>query len=69
MNDARLIAGRVLKRLIKENFKSQAQFAEEYHIDLRTLSRYVNKEGINKVELIQEFADYFDVPITYFFKE
>lgn len=61
-------AGQNLKRLIKECNMTQEQFAFEYGMDLRTLNRYIN-EGLKKTYLIAEFADYFCVAITEFFKE
>ena len=63
-----LIAGQTLKRLIKENYETQEDFAYDYGADLRTISRYVN-QGINKIDVIQEFAEFFDVPFDDFFKK
>lgn len=61
------IAGENLKRLIKENYPSQEEFAYEYGTDVRTVSRYVNN-GINKLDTIQELAYFFDVEYVDFFK-
>ena len=63
-----LIAGQTLKRLIKENYPSQEEFAYDYGADIRTISRYINN-GINKIDVIQELAEFFDVPFEYFFKD
>ena len=63
--DATKYAGQVLKVLIKENYQSQEEFAYEFGVELRTLSRYVN-EGIGQVWRIQEFAEFFGVQMTVF---
>lgn len=65
--DWSLHAGKVLKRLIAENYSSQEEFAYDFHIELRTVNRYVN-QGINKVSTLQELALHFNVEITEFFK-
>ncbi len=61
------MAGEALRKLIQENYSSQEDFAYEYGADLRTISRYINN-GINKVSVIQELADFFGVSFTDFFK-
>lgn len=66
--DAARFAGEVLRRLIKENFPSQEEFAFEFGTDIRTVSRYINK-GITKVTIIQELAEYFSVSIKEFFPD
>ena len=63
-----LMAGQTLKRLIKENYPSQEEFAYDYGADIRTISRYINN-GINKIDVIQELAEFFDVPFEFFFAE
>ena len=63
--DATKYAGQVLKTLIKENYNSQEEFAYDYGIDLRTLSRYVN-EGIGKLWKVQELAEFFGVQMYVF---
>jgi len=62
-----LKAGAVLRQLIAENYPSQEEFAYDYGADIRTISRYINN-GINKIDVIQELADFFDVPFEFFFK-
>ena len=62
-----LIAGQNLKQLIKENYSIQEDFAYDYGAGIRTISRYVN-QGINKIDVIQELAEFFDVPFDYFFR-
>jgi len=59
------IAGNKLRKLIKENYDSQQDFAYDYHLELRTISRYIN-EGINRLDVIQELADFFNVDPKYF---
>lgn len=63
-----LIAGQNLKQLIKENYSAQEDFAYDYGAEIRTISRYVN-QGINKIDVIQELAEFFDVPFEYFFRK
>ncbi len=64
----KLRAGACLKRLIQENYASQEDFAYDYGLELRTVSRYVNS-GINKVDTIQELAEFFGVSFAEFFAE
>lgn len=66
--DAVRQTGFVLRRLIKENYKSQQEFADDFGLEIRTVSRYVNK-GIDQVYRIQELADFFHVEVIDFFKE
>ncbi len=61
-------AGNALRRLIQENYPSQEEFAYDYGLDIRSVSRYINN-GINKIDTIQELADFFKVDFTDFFKE
>ena len=61
-----LKAGQKLRQLISENFRSQEEFAERYGMELRSVSRYIN-QGINKVDVIQELADFFKVDFLEFF--
>ena len=63
-----LIAGQNLQQLIKENYSTQEDFAYDYGAEIRTISRYVN-QGINKIDVIQELAEFFDVPFEYFFRQ
>ena len=53
-----LHAGLVLKQLIKNNYTSQEEFAYDAGYEIRTVSRYVNN-GINKLNVIQEIAEFF----------
>lgn len=61
------IAGLRLRRLIQENYSSQEEFAYDYGLEIRTVSRYINN-GINKVDVIQELAEYFNIDVTEFFR-
>ena len=65
--DFSLKAGMVLRRLIQDNYSSQEEFACDFNTDIRTVSRYVNN-GINKVSVIQELAEFFNVDFTEFFR-
>ena len=66
--DAAKRAGQVLRKLISENYSSQEDFAFEYGADVRTISRYINN-GINKIDVIQELAELFNVDFVDFFRE
>ena len=66
--DAAKRAGQVLRKLISENYTSQEEFAFEYGADVRTINRYINN-GINKIDVIQDFAELFNVDFVDFFKE
>ena len=66
--DAAKRAGQVLRKLISENYSSQEEFAFEYGADVRTINRYINN-GINKIDVIQDFAELFNVDFVDFFKE
>ena len=61
-------AGNALRRLIQENYATQEDFAYDYGLDIRSVSRYVNS-GISKIDTIQELADFFKVDYTEFFKD
>ena len=60
-------AGLVLKRLIQERYSSQEEFALDYGMELRTVSRYVN-QGINKISVVRELADFFALEFEDFFR-
>ncbi len=62
------LAGNNLRRLIQANYATQEEFAEDYGVELRTVSRYINA-GINKIDAIQELASFFNVDFVEFFKE
>lgn len=59
-------ASRRLRELIYENYGRQEDFAIDFGIDIRTLSRYLNN-GINNLDLIDEFALFFNVERKTFF--
>lgn len=63
--DAMKYAGEVLRKLIKDNYKSQEDFAFEFGTDIRKVSRWINN-GINKVSTLQELAERFNAPLKYF---
>ncbi len=61
-------AGMMLRKLIQENYRSQEDFSYDYGMDIRTVSRYINN-GINKIDVVQELAEFFDVPFIAFFSD
>ena len=65
--DCTLRVGQKLRELINQNYRTQEDFAYDFGADLRTINRYIN-EGINKLNVIQELAEYFSVDIKYFFE-
>ena len=56
------------KYLILENYQSQEEFAFEFGIDIRSVSRYINN-GINKINIVQELAAFFQVDFMPFFED
>ena len=62
----RQIAGEVLRYLVQQHYETQEQFAMDFGMDIRTLSRYINN-GINKVDVLQELAEFFNIEFTAFF--
>lgn len=60
------IAGKTLRRLIQENYSTQEEFAYEYGLEIRTVSRYINN-GINKIDTIQQLAIFFKIDFMDFF--
>ena len=61
-------AGKNLRRLIQQNYSSQEEFAIDFGTELRTVNRYINS-GINKVNIIQELAAFFEVDFVSFFTD
>lgn len=62
------ITGENLRRLLKENNMTQQSFADDYGLELRTVSRWINEEKLTNIMDIQALADYFDVSFTDFFR-
>ena len=60
--DYSIAAGAALKFLIKKNYASQQEFADDFGVELRTVNRYVTT-GIGKVVTIQEIADFFGMDL------
>ena len=60
-------AGLVHNRFNQERYSSQEEFALDYGMELRTVSRYVN-QGINKISVVQELADFFALEFEDFFR-
>lgn len=63
--DYSIKAGLVLKKLIKENYHSQEEFAEDIGYEIRTVSRYVN-QGIKKLSTAQDLAEFFGLDFISF---
>ena len=56
------VVGTNLKRLLKEWGKTQEDFADEFGADVRTVRRWV-KSGVDKLSLVQQIAEYFNVDV------
>jgi hypothetical protein len=55
--------GANLKRAIRESkWKTQAKFAEAFYTEERTVGRWCN-QGIDKLSLIQEIADFLEIDV------
>ena len=67
-NDASLKAGKCLRYLIQDNYSTQEEFALEFGVELRTVSRWIN-QGIQRIDLIQQLAAFFEVDFLDFFKD
>lgn len=62
-------AGEVLRRLIEERgYSSQEDFAYDFGTTPRTVSRYIN-DGINKLNVLQELAEFFQVDLFIFLRD
>lgn len=59
-------AGETLRKSIKENYTTQEEFAYDYGLEIRTVSRYIN-EGIKDSDKVEELAKFFNVPWFYFY--
>ncbi len=64
-NSLKKTVGNNLRRLIAENYPSQEEFAFDFGIDVRTVSRYVNN-GVKDLDVIEELAAFFDVDFSFF---
>lgn len=62
----KMVAGKCLRFLIKQNYSTQQEFALDIHAELRTVSRWIN-EGIKDVDTIQALANHFGLTFFEFF--
>ena len=58
------VAGDNLKSLIRKStkYRSQDDFAFDFGVEIRTLSRWLN-QGIKNIDTIKELADFLSVDI------
>ena len=57
------IVGANLKRAIKESkWKTQEKFSEAFGAEVRTVGRWCN-QGIDKLSLIQQIADFLEIDV------
>lgn len=66
MNEEKLlskIAGENLKQVIKANYLSQADFAFDFGVEMRTLSRWLNN-GITNIDTLQQITEFLQIEIT-----
>ena len=71
MGDKRIevICGRNLRKFIKEKDKTQQNFAHNYGVELRTVSRWLNEGHLKNVDDIQSLAQYFKKDWREFFQD
>ena len=61
--DLNKIVGANLKRAIRESeWKTQERFAEAFCAEVRTVGRWCN-QGIDKLSLIQQIADFLGIDV------
>ena len=61
--DLNKIVGANLKRAIKESkWKTQEKFSEAFGAEVRTVGRWCN-QGIDKLSLIQQIADFLEIDV------
>ena len=63
-----LVAGANLKRLIKEANMTQEEAAEKLLLSEGSCIRRLVRNGITKVDMIQDIAKRLGVPVSEFFK-
>ena len=57
------IVGANLKRAIKEStWKTQEKFSEAFGAEVRTVGRWCN-QGIDKLSLVQQIADFLEIDV------
>lgn len=57
-----VVAGKNLKRIIKERGLTQEAFADDFGTDCANLRKWL-KHGINKISTIEQIADYFEISV------
>ena len=61
--DLNKIVGANLKRAIKESkWKTQEKFSEAFGAEARTVGRWCN-QGIDKLSLVQQIADFLEIDV------
>ena len=61
--DLNKIVGSNLKRAIKESkWKTQEKFSEAFGAEVRTVGRWCN-QGIDKLSLVQQIADFLEIDV------
>lgn len=63
-----MIKGEKLKGLIARKGITPEKFAEELGISVSSVFKYYNKDSFDS-SLLEKFANYFGVPVSYFFDE
>lgn len=66
MNEEKLlskIAGENLKQVIKAKYLSQGDFAFDFGVEMRTLSRWLNN-GITNIDTLQQITEFLQIEIT-----
>ena len=61
--DLNKIVGANLKRAIKESkWRTQEKFSEAFGAEVRTVGRWCN-QGIDKLSLVQQIADFLEIDV------
>lgn len=63
-NPARCVAAFLYDNVGRNKFVSRRKLADDFLVDDKTVARWLT-DGVNKLDLVADFADYFNVKMTY----
>lgn len=63
-NPARCVAAFLYDNVGRNKFVSRRKLADDFLVDDKTVARWLT-DGVNKLDLVADFADYFNVEMTY----
>ena len=64
----KIYSSKMFRKLLEERGVSAYRISKETGLDVSTLSNWKNEHYEPKVDKIKKVADYFGVPITYFYE-